>query len=443
LLQALIDSLATLSDSTSEAATSCPVQWLSASQWALFYRISSFPSARLAHAVSDIRSLRDWVACRAPELEPLPGLLAECTPVERLTLLLHLRPDRIIQASAAFFEAVSYPAFGTLFVESPHAALEQIFRSPGLASYPIAFIGELSSTALDSMVARCGIASIEHILLDAQSNSRIIDAATHGRCISVNVSSSSSAALLQSCLAPVLLSMIYSSRSSKCPPLISRPEDMSPSSSSTSKQLHRCMKDWSDFFAKKQPHPDFRIVIIAPSLVAVPRTLRAECIAIVAPPADTITPLSRSLDCRMNFAGSLSSLLQSNLLHVLSDSPTIATEGQNSTWPVSVVSTVVLHAVLSLTLPSIGKDMLFQMVNLSRKLPLQPTFTAPPRNSSQLVDALLSQAITHVPLTAVMLTRLRLLCDCICSVNYASFMPVSPHFVSFPRAMTNNDGIKR
>jgi hypothetical protein len=145
----------------------------------------------------------------------------------------------------------------------------------------------------------------------------------------------------------------------------------------------------------------------------------------------------------MNFAGSLSTQLQTNLLHVLADSPTIATEGQNSTWPVSVVSAVVLHAVLSLTLPSMGKDLLFQMVNVSRTLPLQPSFSASPRHSSQQIDALLSLAITHVPLTAVSLARLRLLCDCICSVNYATFMPVSPHFVSFPRVMANSDGIKR
>jgi hypothetical protein len=237
--------------------------------------------------------------------------------------------------------------------------------------------------------------------------------------------------------------MIHLARSSKCPPLIARPEDTVLSSSSNSKHLHRCLKDWSDFFAKKQPHPDFRIIIIAPSAATVPRTLRSECITIVSPPPELISPLSHSLDCRMNFAGSLSSQLQSNLLHVLSDSPTIATEGQNSTWPVSVVSTAILHAVLSLTLPSISKDVLFRMVNLSRTLPLQPSFTAPPRNSSQLVDALLSQAITHVPLTTIMLTRLRLLCDCICSVNYASFMPASPHFVSFPRVMANIDGVSR
>ncbi len=443
LLETLIDSLATLNDDVAEAAVSCPVQWLSKSQWARFYRVCSFPSACLAHAVNDVRSLRDWVACRSPEREPLTGLLAECSPVERLILLLYLRPDRIMQASTVFFEAVSYPALGSLFVEPPHTALEQIFRYPGLAHNPIVFIGDLSSPALDSMVARCGIASIQHILLDAASNSQIIDAATHGRCISVNVSSSSSTELLQSCLAPVLLLMIHFSRSSKYPPLVSRPEDIFASGSSPAKRLHRCMKDWSDFFAKRRPHPDFRIIIVAPSVAAVPRTLRSECITIISPLPETISPLSRSFECRMNFAGSLGSQLESNLLHVLSDSPTIATEGQNSTWPVSVVSAVVLHAVLSLTLPSIGKEMLFQMVNLARKLPLQPSFSAPPRNSSQLVDALLSQAVTHVPLTAAMFTRLRLLCDCICSVNYASFMPVSPHFVSFPRVMTNSDGIKR
>jgi hypothetical protein len=175
----------------------------------------------------------------------------------------------------------------------------------------------------------------------------------------------------------------------------------------------------------------------------VPRTLRSNCITIVSPEPEAIAPLSHSLDCRMNFTGSLSTQLQANLLHVLSDSPPVATEGQNSTWPISVLSAVVLHAVLSLTLPSIGNNVLFQMVSLARALPLQPSFTTSPRTSSQLVDALLSLAITHVPLTATMLTRLRLLCDCICSVNYSSFMPVSPHFVSFPRSMTNVDGIKR
>jgi hypothetical protein len=203
------------------------------------------------------------------------------------------------------------------------------------------------------------------------------------------------------------------------------------------------MKDWSDFFAKRHPHPQFRIIIIAPSAATVPHTLRSECITIVCPPPEAIAPLGHSLNCRMNFAGSLSNQLEANLLHVLSDSPTIATEGQNSTWPVSVMCVAVLHAVLSLTLPAIGKDILFQMVSLARNLPLQPSFTAPPRNSSQLVDAILSLAVTHVPLTAVMLSRLRLLCECICSVNYSSFMPVSPHFASFPRAMTNSDGIKR
>lgn len=444
LLQSLIDNLATLSSTSTETDVSCPVPWLTPLQWARFYRVCSFPSARLAHAVSDIRSLRDWVACRLPEQEPLPGLLAECTPVERFILLFYLRPDRIIQSSTAFFEAVAHPDFGILLTESSHAALEQIFRNPGLASCPIVFIGELSSRALDSMMARCGIASIEHILLDANSNAQIIEAATHGGCVSVNVSSVSGATVLQSCLAPVLLTMIHAARlSNNRPPLISSFENISSSFDSTSKHLHRCMKDWSDFFAKRIPHPQFRIIIIAPSAATVPHTLRSECITIVCPPAESIAPLGHSLNCRMNFAGSLSNQLEANLLHVLSDSPTIATEGQNSTWPVSVMCVAVLHAVLSLTLPAIGKDMLFQMVSLSRNLPLQPSFTAPPRNSSQLVDAILSLAITHVPLTAVMFSRLRLLCECICSVNYSSFMPVSPHFVSFPRAMTNSDSIKR
>jgi hypothetical protein len=378
-----------------------------------------------------------------PEVEPMPGLLRECTPVERLVLLLYLRPDRIIQASTAFLEAVSYPDFCSLLTESPHTALEQIIRNPGLANFPIVFVGELSSWALDSMMARCGIASIEHILLDAHSNARIIEAAADGGCVAVNVSSESSAAILQSCLAPVLLLMIRTARSYKCPTLVSRPEEMTLSSSSTTKQVFQCIKDWSNFFAKNQLHPGFRIIIIVPSLTTVPHSLRSECVTFVAPPPELFAPLSYSLDCSMNFAGSLSSQLQANFLHILSDSPNIATQGQNSTWPVSVVSAAVLHAVLSLTLPSIGKDLLFQMVTVSRNLPLQSSFTASPRNSSQLVDALLSLAITHVSLSAFMRTRLRLLCDCICTLTYATYMPVSPHFVSFPQAMTNSDGIKR
>jgi hypothetical protein len=443
LLQVLIEHLGALSNLGDEAPTTCPVPWLTPSQWSRFYRLSTFPSARLVHAVSDIRFLRDWVACRMPEHEPLPGLLKECTVVERLALLLFLRPDRIIQASTVFFEAVSFPDFGSLLTESSQAALEQILRNHSLAQRPIVYVGEINSQTLDSMMARCGIASIDHILLDSQSNTQIIAAATHGGCVSVSVSSASSAAILQSCLVPVLLLMIYAARSSKSLSLISRPQDLLSISGSTPKHLFRCMKDWSDFFAKHTPHPEFRILIIAPSASAVPRTLRSECITIICPPAASFAPLSRSLECRMNFAGSLSTQLQTNLLHVLADSPTIATEGQNSTWPVSVVSAVVLHAVLSLTLPSMGKDLLFQMVNVSRTLPLQPSFSASPRHSSQQIDALLSLAITHVPLTAVSLARLRLLCDCICSVNYATFMPVSPHFVSFPRVMANSDGIKR
>jgi len=250
LLQALIDSFATLSAHSVEAATSCPVPWLTSLQWARFYHISSFPSARLAHAVSDIRFLRDRVNCRLPELEPLPGLLRECTPVERLVLLLYLRPDRINQASTTFLEAVSYSDFGSLLTESPHSALEQIFRNPGLADCPIVFVCDLSAWSLESMIARCGIASIEHVLLDAHSNARIIKAAAEGGCVAVNISSQSSATMLQSCLAPVLLLMIRTARSSKCPPLVSRLEDKSLSSSSPSKHLSRCIKDWCNICKK-------------------------------------------------------------------------------------------------------------------------------------------------------------------------------------------------
>jgi hypothetical protein len=444
LLQALIDSLTAPNHQSSAAPAACPVPWLTPLQWARFYGVSALPSVRLAHAVSDIRSLRDWVASRFPELQPLPGLLGECTAVERLVLVLHLRPDRIIQAAIAFFEALSHPYLGSLLTESSHSALEQILRHTGLAFRPIVFIGDLGAQALGSMAARCGIASVEHILLDTHSNSQIIEAARHGRCVSVNIGSEYNAAVMQSCLVPALLQMLHGARSFKGAFLVSRPEDISSSSSPTSQHVNRCLMEWNDFFRKHQPHPQFRIIIISSCSEAVPRSLQSECIIIKSPPPESISPLSRSLDCQINFSGSLCARLQANLLHVLSDAPTIATEGQNSTWPVAVVSVAVLHAVLSLTLPCIGKDLLLQMVALSRTLPLQSSINSPPRNAAQLVDALLSLAITHVPVaSAVMFARLRLLCECICSVNYASFMPVSPHFVSFPRVMTNSDSIRR
>jgi hypothetical protein len=195
----------------------------------------------------------DWVACRTPEHEPLPGLLKECTSVERLALPVFLRTDRIIQASTVFFEAVSFLDLGRLLTESSQAALEQILRNHSLAQRTIVFVKEINSWTLDSMMARCGIASIDHILLDFHSNTPIIAAATHGGCVSVNISSASSAAILQSCLVPVFLLMIYAAPSSKCPSLISRPQDLLSSRSSTPKHVFRCMKDWSDFFRETHP----------------------------------------------------------------------------------------------------------------------------------------------------------------------------------------------